>query len=216
MSFDLAFDPRSLTVEVPAAPTARVVVEAPATSFAPRTALGPAGSIADDVSADARLLGDYGEPPMRWMQTALYAWRVYRRRRELRQSLAVRRQEVAEAQAELESALVGFADQARPIFEDHPAYAEAVDQLRRAEDVLDARIRVLAAENEADAARLASMDARIAKLEAETQQARHEERLAATELAEAQAELGREELLLKRAESERRAARHRQPDRTSE
>ncbi|MGA3119671.1 MAG: hypothetical protein ABSF69_02780 [Polyangiaceae bacterium] len=216
MSFDLAFDPRSLAIEVPAAPTSPIVLEARLASVAPRRAFGPDSSIADDVSADARLLGDYGEPPTRWIQAALYAWRVYRRRRELRQSLAVRLQEVAQAQAELENGLVGFADQARPIFEDHPAYAESVDQLRRAEEVLDARIRVLAAENEADAARLASIDARIAKLEAEKEQARHEERLAASELAEAQAELGREELLLKRAESERRAALHRQPDRTSE
>jgi hypothetical protein len=170
-----------------------------------------AALVVDDVWADARLLGNYGEPPKGWLQTGFYAWRVVRRRRELRAALDVRRQEAARAQEDLDDALVALAALVRPLLAEHPDYAEAVDRLRHAEGVLDARHRILAADTEVDAVRLAAADLDIAKLDAERAQAQIEERVTATDLAEAQAELAREEVLLKRAESELRA-RQRRPD----
>ncbi|MCL2447727.1 MAG: hypothetical protein FWD17_02135 [Polyangiaceae bacterium] len=160
----------------------------------------------DDVAADAKLLADFGDPPRHWIASPAYAFRVLRRRRELRHALGLRRAEASHAHTDVEDALVAFAERALAAAERNPDYADALTELRRAEGVLRSRDRVLAAENDVHSARLASVDARIAKLEAERERARAEERSAATDLATAQAELSRAEARLKRAESELRAA----------
>jgi hypothetical protein len=207
-TIDLAFDPRSAFAAPPGPPSAIVTAGAAAIVVSPRAgAIEPA---VDDVDADARLLADHGEPPRHWLLTAPYAWRVLRRRRELRHALSVRRDEVRRARDEVEDALVAFAESARATAEDHPDYADALAQLRRAEEVLRSRDRVLAAENDAHSARLASVDARIGKLTTEREQVRSEERGAAAQLATAQAELARAEASLKRAESELRSAQQRE------
>jgi hypothetical protein len=208
LPIDLAFDPRSWPADGRSAPTTERLAD---DTDSPLGAVPRAALLVDDVWSDARLLGNYGEPPKGWLKTGLYAWRVLRRRRELRTALEVRRQEAARAQEDLDDALVALATLVRPLLTEHPDYAEAVDGLRRAEGILEARHRILAADTDADATRLASADADIAKLDAEKDQAQIEERVTATDLAEAQAELTREEGLLKRAESELRG-RRRPPD----
>jgi hypothetical protein len=215
VAIDLAFDPRAGFAAPGAGPA---LAPSPGgfagahTAFEAR-AMEPAF---DDVAADAKLLADYGDPPRHWITSTAYAWRVLRRRRELRHALTVRRAEASRARTEVEDALVAFAERALTTAEGHPDYADALAQLRRAEDLLRSRDRVLAAENDAHSARLASVDARIAKLEAEREQARGDERGAAAQLATSQAELTRAEAGLKRAESELRAAQQREAGRGRE
>jgi hypothetical protein len=163
-----------------------------------------------DLVFDARLLANYGSAPSHWLATPLYAWRVMRRRRELRAALAVRRAEAARTSEEAEDALVAFAERVRKEAEKHPEYYSTLEELRGHEERLRSRDRVLAAERDAQGARLAQVDARLSRLEEELAQAQADERAAAGELAAAQAALAREEAKLKRAEVELRAAQQRE------
>jgi hypothetical protein len=165
-----------------------------------------------DVAFDARLLADYGDPPTHWVRAPIYAWRVLRRRRELRNGLAGRREEAKRATTEVEDALVAFAERMRSVAEKHGEFARALEELRGTEDVLRSRDRVLASEQDAQTARLAAVDARLAKLEAELAHAQAEERAIAGALASAQAALARGESKLRRAESELRSAQQREAD----
>ena len=164
-----------------------------------------------DLAFDARLLADYGEraralaaravlrvarapPPARAEGSARRAARGGRARRE--------------RGARTPSS--AFAERARPVAEKQAAYAAAIDELRRAEDLLRSRDRVLAAEQDAQNARIAQVDARLSQLEEELAQAQADERAAAGELAATQAALAREEAKWKRAELELRAAQQRE------
>jgi hypothetical protein len=159
-----------------------------------------------DVDLDARVLAGFGEPPRSWVLAPLYAWRVLRRRRELKAALVGRRSEAEHAASELEDALVAFTERVRPAAEKQPTYAAALEDLARAEEVLRSRDRVLGAEQDAQKARLSQVDGRMSKLEGELAQAHVDERTVATELSGAQGGLAREEAKLKRAESELKAA----------
>jgi hypothetical protein len=159
-----------------------------------------------DVAFDARLLADYGEPPRHWPLSPLYAWKVLKRRRELKMALSGRREEAARASNEGEDALVAFAERVRPTAEKSAAYAQSLDELRHAEELLRSRDQVLATEQDAQNARLSQVDARLSTMEAELALAMGEERAIAAELSAAQGALAREDARLKRAEIELRAA----------
>jgi len=172
-------------------------------------------NVSAETGSDVRLLADYGPPPSHWLLSPVYALRVLKRRRELRRALAARKDEAIRAVVEAEDALVAMAEQVRPAVEQQATFADVMSALRRAEELLRMRDRVLAAENEAEMARLASADARLSKLEADCESARTGEREAATELVAAQEALVREDAHLKRTESELRAAQ-REPSGTRE
>jgi len=201
---ELAVDPHTFA-PVPDRPPPRAPVLAPSAP-PPRPSARPA----HDVTFDAHLLAEYGDPPRHWVLTPFYAWRVLRRQRALKATLAERRGEAARALDELEDALVAFAERIRPAAEKLTAYGSSLDDLRRSEELLRSRDRVLAAEQDAQTARLASVDARLGRLETEVAKAQEEERAAAAELASAQSALAREEAKLKRAESELKAAQQRE------
>jgi chromosome segregation ATPase len=102
----------------------------------------------------------------------------------------------------------------RPAAEREGTYATLLDNLKRAEEALRSRDRVLAADQDAQTARLASVDAQLLKLEAELVQSQAEERALLAEMGAAQGALSRAEAKVKRAETELRAAQ-RAPNRTS-
>jgi hypothetical protein len=214
VTLELAVDPRSLVTSPAVADrgsNAETVVQ-PGQALILRPA-APGGALSvGDVAFDARLLADYGDPPKHWLLSPFYAWRVLRRRRELRKGLAVRLDEAKRAATEVEDALVAFAERSRPVAEKQSEFARSIQELRGAEDVLRSRDRVLATEQDAQTARLAAVDARLAKLEAELAHAQAEERVIAGELASGQAALARGESKLRRAESELRAAQQRETD----
>jgi len=218
IAIDLAFEPHSnAALPVAFAPTTEPHLGEESVRL-PRAA-GSVERLDDsrqEIEADAHLLADHGPAGGHWLGAAPYAWRVLRRQRELRRALQGRRQEAVRARGEQEDALVAFADRLRPVAAGLPDYIEAMDQLRRAEAVLRSRDRVLAAEMEAHAARLASVDTRIGKLGSERERLLDAERTAAAELATAQAELAREEAQLKRAEAELRSIRARAASRGRE
>lgn len=199
---ELAIDPRQL-VDQRSEPSPRA-----AQHLAPPVAGAPLAPV-DDLAFDAHLLADYGEPPRHWLLSPLYAYRVFKRRRELKAALAGRREEAARAASEAEDALIEFAERARPTSERTPMYGRPLDELRAAEELLRSRDKVLAAEQDAQNARLAQVDARLVNLEAELAQAQSEERAIGLQLSDAQGALGREEARLKRAETELRAANQR-------
>jgi hypothetical protein len=159
-----------------------------------------------DVAFDARLLADYGDPPRHWPLSPLYAWKVLKRRRELKMALTGRREEATRASNEAEDALVALAERVRPTVEKSAAYAHSLDELRHAEELLRSRDQVLATEQDAQNARLSQVDARLSTMEAELALAMGEERAIATELSAVQSALAREDARLKRAEIELRAA----------
>jgi hypothetical protein len=223
VALELAIDPRALVqeraqhehsgdaaiVRVPAAAPGVIAREPSRSGRALRHSSGPPLAVGD-LAFDARLLADHGSAPKGWLLAPFYAWRVLRRQRELKMALVGRREEAARTASEAEDALVAFAERVRPAAEKQPPYAVAIEELRRAEDLLRSRDRVLAAEQDAQNGRIAQVDARIAKLEEELAQAQGDERGAAGELAAAQAALAREEAKFKRAEVELRAAQQRE------
>jgi len=200
---ELAVDPRELVRERGRADDLALEATAPIATV-------------PDIGSDARLLADYGDPPRHWLLSPIYAWRVLRRRRELKKALAGRREEAARASSEVDDALVAFAERSRSTAEQCAAYAEALEQLGRAEAVLRSRDQVLADEQDAHGARLAQVDARLTALEAELAQAQRDERATAAELGALQEALAREEVRLKRAEIELRAAQQRAAGAVSE
>jgi hypothetical protein len=217
ISLELAVDPRTLVqerstsgqppaVHVQAVPSG-VIVRGAASMAPPKVAPPPA---VGDLAFDAGLLADYGDAPTSLLRTPFYAWRVLRRQRELKGALATRREEAERAENDRLDALVAFAERVRATAEKHPTYAVALEELRRGEDLLRSRDRVLAAEQDAQTARLSAVDGRLSKLEVELAQSREQEAATANELATAQGALSREEAKLKRAEIELRAAQQRE------
>jgi hypothetical protein len=207
VTLELAVEPRALVAPRSPGPPAGVQ-PGQALILRGQAAVASVG----EVAFDARLLADHGDPPGHWVRLPIYAWRVLKRRRELRRVLAGRREEAKRAANEVEDALVAFAERVRPVAEKHGEFARCVEELRGAEDVLRSRDRVLASEQDAQTARLAAVDARLAKLEAELAHAQAEERTTAGELASSQAALARGESKLRRAESELRSAQQREAD----
>ncbi len=195
--FELAVDADALVEE-------RSLRMSPAALFA-----GASPAASAELAHDARLLADYGDVPRHPILSPLYAYRVLKRRRELKKALAGRREEAARAVEQAEEALVAFAQRVRGAVEGSAEYSRALHELREAEELLRSRDRVLAAEQDAQNARRAQVEARIASLEAELAQARAVERAAGADLSEAQRALAREDARLKRAETEVRAARQR-------
>jgi hypothetical protein len=212
---ELAVDPRALVRERSAGPPASFVQSVAASgtpSALPQREDDPVQApIAGvpDLQFYACLLADYGEPPRHWVLSPFYAWRVLKRRRELKKALAGRREEAVGAAAAAEEALVTFCERARATAEKTASYAQALEELRRAEELLRSRDQVLAAEQDAQNARLSQIDARLSNLEAELARAQGDERAIWAELSAAQGALGREEARLKRAEIELRAAQQR-------
>jgi hypothetical protein len=193
---ELAIDPNALVRE-------RTV---PLARPPPQERLLPA---TQDLASDARLLADYGDPPSHWLLSPLYAWRVLKRRRELRRALAGRREEASRTANEAEDALVAFGERVRTVAESAPSHAPILRELQQAEEMLRSRDQVLASEQDAHNVRLSQVDARLSALEGELALARGEEHTFAMELSASQATLAREEARLKRAESELRAAQER-------
>jgi len=222
VSLELAIDPRTLIQPIEPEPPPSVASRGagpsgapsmPVAALAPRSP-GGMGPAVHDLAFDARLLAEYGDPPGHWMMSPLYAWRVIKRQRELRLVLLGRREEAARTLTELEDALVAFAERARPTAERQSAYAPLLDEVKRAEEALRSRDRVLAADQDAQSGRLASVDAQLTKLEADLAKAQAEERALLTEIASAQGALSRAEGKVRRADTELRAAQ-RGPERTS-
>jgi hypothetical protein len=229
VSLELAIDPRSLIQPIdpeppPSIPASSSVRQA-APNMPPRRDSTGSAALArrgrdsiqpavHDLAFDARLLAEYGDPPANWVMSPFYAWRVLKRQRELKQALMGRREEAARTTTELEDSLVAFAERVRPTAEGHEPYAPMLDQVKRAEDALRSRDRVLAADQDAQTGRLASVDAQLSKLEADLAKAQAEERAVLTEIASSQGALSRAEAKAKRAESELRAAQ-RESDRSA-
>ncbi len=163
-----------------------------------------------DLETDARVLADYGDAPGSPFLAPMYAWRVFKRQRDLKAALAVRAAEAEHARTNYEDALVAVAERARPAAEKLQGFRTTLDELTRVEEQLRSRDKVLAAEQDAQRARLAQVDARIAKAESELAQAQGHERAVATELSGVQGGLAREEVKIKRAEAELRAAQQRE------
>jgi hypothetical protein len=221
LRIDLAYDPRAVrrTDSSPSQPAPGEPRSGPGVSSMPARQIEvrpvQLAAVSAENGSDVRLLADYGPLPSHWLLSPLYALRVLKRRGELRRALAARKEEAIRAAAEAEDALVTMAEQVRPKAEQQATFADLMSALRRAEELLRMRDRVLAAENEAEMARLASADARLGKLEADCESARTHEREAAAELVAAQEALVREDAHLKRTESELRAAQ-REPSGTRE
>jgi hypothetical protein len=209
LPLELAIDPRTLIQPIE---PERAIAPSAGTALVARGAEQVAA--VHDLAFDARLLAEYGDPPRHWIASPLYAWRVIKRQRELRQVLIGRRDEASRTQTELDDALVAFAERARPTAERQGPYAPMLEDVQRAEEALRSRDRVLAADQDAQSGRLASVDAQLSKREVELAKAEADERAILAEIAAVEGALSRAEAKVKRAETELRAAQ-REPERTS-
>ncbi|MGO8992570.1 MAG: hypothetical protein ACLQVI_04535 [Polyangiaceae bacterium] len=155
---------------------------------------------------EARALADYGDPPAEWWKTPLYAYRVLRRRPELKKIADQKKREAERAIGAAEDALVSFAEVVRPAAERLGAYAGAFESVRATERVLGERDAILASETAAHKQRQAEIDAKLAELEAQLAQIQVEERQISGEHAEADTLLKRADARAKRIEIEMRSA----------
>lgn len=175
-----------------------------AAANAPARPNAAAAPLAIDRSLEASTLANYGDAPSNIVLAPLYAYRVYKRRAELRAVLAGRREEAAQASRALEDAMCALGERVRPLAANDPQAARSLQLLKDAEDLLRTRDATLAREQDAHRERLRANEARIAGIEAELVAAKSEERAASQVLADAQAAVQRAEAKLKRADIELR------------
>jgi hypothetical protein len=194
----------SSVAKVPLAPAAANASLAPAAATALAKREKPVQS-EDTDPYEARALADYGDPPAEWWKSPLYAYRVLRRRPELKKVAAQKRRDAERASGAAEDALFAFAELARPTAERLAAYGSAFDSVRAAERVLGERDAVLASETASHKQRQAEIDTKLAELEGNLSKVQGEERMIAAELAEADALLKRADARMKRIEIEMRA-----------
>ena len=154
---------------------------------------------------EARLLGNFGDPPKSWWQTPLYAWKVRARLVELRQALGLRRQDAARAEKQAQAALVALGQRARATAETAPAYGRTLEGLKSAEALLRSRDGALMADMDVHTKKMALLDQRAQKLEAELAAAQAVERKVQGELAELQAHVQRAEANMRKLDLELRS-----------
>ena len=151
-------------------------------------------------------LANYGEPPNSPYSTPAYAYRVFTRRRALKNALRSLETECARAQAERDNALAELARAVRPDIEQNPAFRELFAALLEHEQLANARGRVLSSVNEELTLRARALDAELSQLAARssTEQARASDAQRWYERCDAAAQ--RAEAKSKRAHIEIRAA----------
>jgi hypothetical protein len=181
---------------------ARTMAMANAPSNRPSAILTP---LENDEELAARTLANYGAPPNGALFAPLYAYKVYKRRKELAEALRGRREESSLATLKLEDALVALGERARATAAGDENAKTTLDALARAEKLLRSRDQSLAREHDQHKERIASIDQRLAGVETELGQAQGGERAVSAELADAQTQLQRAEARLKQAETEIKA-----------
>jgi len=212
LDIDLAMaPPPRISGSLPAAP--------PSGSLSPRPLAGPTSHrslpAADGASAietasgdadpfEARALADLGPAPEAIWLAPVYAFRVTKRRAELRQALAAKRAEAARDGARAEDALAAFAERVRPIAEKTGWRGFA--NVAAAEGDLRGRDSGLATEMDGHKTELAQMNARLAKVEDAYAHAKAEERTVEDHLAAADETRARAEAKVKRIDIELRNA----------
>jgi hypothetical protein len=155
---------------------------------------------------EARALADYGDPPAEWWKAPLYAYRVLRRRPELKKVADQKMREAERTRGAADDALLAFGEVVRSKAEKLGAYEGAFDAVRATEAVLGQRDAVLAQETDTHRQKQAELDAQLSELEAQLTQIQIEERQVAGELAEGETLLKRAEARAKRIEIEMRSA----------
>jgi hypothetical protein len=223
LKIDLAVDPESLRPPVqtsvacgsfppsrpsgaPGASTALVPARTMAMANAPsgRPSAIPT-PLENDEELAARTLANYGAPPSGALLAPLYAYKVYKRRKELAEALRGRSEESALATLKLEDALVALGERARATAAGDENAKTALEALARAEKLFRSRDQSLAREHDQHKERIASIDQRLAGVETELGQAQGGERAVSAELADAQTQLQRADARLKQAETELKA-----------
>lgn len=169
----------------------------------------PMALVPDDVQVDAvevLALADYGSAPSGWIDAAPYAFRVFQRRRALKEQLAVQRRLHLEAERASEQTLARLAETVKSrVGPEHRAHG-LLAGLGSVDEVAQTRDGALRSASQQYSADVARIDAQLGQHEAER------EKLEAA-VAEAQAEANRRHELrargdakMKRVEIELRAA----------
>jgi len=165
---------------------------------------GALGVMTDRDAADR--LADYGEVPSEVWKAPLYTYRVKMRQSDLRRQLVPRRESLAKAKAAEDDALIAFAERGRPLVAGNPTYVPLLSVAATAEGVLRQRDTALAAESDAHANQVATIDSRLSQLAGDLAQAKAEERSVAVEFSRADDLRQRAEAKVKRVEIELRNA----------
>jgi hypothetical protein len=162
-------------------------------------------SVAPVEAFEAKVLGNFGEPPTAFWKAPLYAWRVRQRLIELKRELAEREKAAERATHAAEQALVALGQRARSTAEKNPQYGRTLDGLRMQEQTLRQRDGALMSEMDGHNKKLAMIDSKINELQAAFGVTQNEERRVNDELQMAQATVQRAEAKLKRLDIELRS-----------
>jgi hypothetical protein len=165
----------------------------------------PVPHVAPVETFEAKVLGNFGDPPTEFWKTPLYAWRVRQRLKELKHELVERGKSTERATQAAEQALVSLGQRARSTAEKNVQYGRTLDGLRLHEQTLRQRDGALMAEMDGHNKKLAMIDSKIADLQQALGVAQNEERRIDDELQMAQATVQRAEAKLKRLDIELRS-----------
>jgi hypothetical protein len=150
------------------------------------------------------VVADFGRAPSNVLMCSAYAWRVFRRKRELRRMLQQAQAAAAAAERERDDLLATLAEHARPQLQDDREMAGFQRLLAQAEQVAQERETALSARSADYASAVSAVDEKIAAEEAIAAEANQRVEQASGTFTQRSQELSRAQALLKRAEIELR------------
>ncbi len=180
---------------------------APVSMRAPAEGRPSHSSVTDGVTADpfeAKVLADYGPPPDAFWQTPMYAYRVVKRRGELRRALAEVKLDAERSLKLVEDALVALGERARSMTKDGASTSAApmLERVQQAEELLRSRDTALAGTMDAHRSTLAEIETRLGIAEADLARAKDAEARAQAAFETADADMARADAKLKRIDIE--------------
>ena len=134
---------------------------------------------ADQLSVDPRevaLIADYGAAPRSALLAPVYAFRVFSRRKPLKQSLAEQHAALAAAELARDSSLMQLAVELRPALETHEAFKRSLDPVREIERLAAERSAALSQADSGYREQMAKFDAELSSLRAAESRARTQAR----------------------------------------
>lgn len=125
-------------------------------------------------SAEITLVAGYGAAPHSAVLSPLYAYRVFSRRAPLNAAVAAHRQELVQAEAARDVALMQLADSLRDVLAQNEAFGRLLQPIGDVEKLTSDRTAALVEADQGLRAEMAKFDVELAKLrEAESQSALH-------------------------------------------
>lgn len=158
---------------------------------------------------DVGLAADFGKPPSGWPLAAVYAWKVFMRRREIAHEIQRCSVRLKASEAARDTALAEFAQALRPAIEADTAAVRMLGEVQSLEQVAGDRLGTFQAVERAFEAKCGALDQADIDFQLELEELRQRTSVLDHDAAEARSAYKRAEIGYKRVEIELRAARER-------